>query len=218
MEPPRSTIAPTIEVARQAPSANGGKRMGKTRQLNGRHVVNDLRSGMGDWELQVKYQLSLKGLQRVFEKLVTYQVISQSELCQRSPLYKATTDVTDARKCRTVCLDIPITIYDLETKACGLLRDISESGLRVAGIEADVGQVKTFLIPIDMFMPTDPLLVVAECKWIETKSETKRHSMAGFEMIDLPDKALKTIQDFMEFLVLGDSGEWKTRGRKNISV
>lgn len=93
-----------------------------------------------------------------------------------------------------------------------ILRDISEKGLRVAGIGASVGQAKTFQIPIDMFMQTDPLLIVAECKWIETKGKIKRHSVAGFEMMDLSERARKAIRDFMGMLVLNESGEWKTIG------
>ena len=100
----------------------------------------------------------------------------------------------------------------MEASATGILRDISEKGLRVAGIGANVGQAKTFQIPIDMFMQTDPLLIVAECKWVEIKGKTKRHPVAGFEIMDLSDRDRKSIKDFMGLLVLGESGEWKTIG------
>ena len=72
--------------------------MREKRQINGRHVVNDLRSGMGDEELQAKYELSAKALQSIFEKLVARNAISHSELCERSSLYKGTTDLTRVRK------------------------------------------------------------------------------------------------------------------------
>ena len=44
--------------------------MGKRRQINGTNVINDLRSGMTDRELQVKYGLSTNGLCTIFEKIV----------------------------------------------------------------------------------------------------------------------------------------------------
>ena len=68
---------------------------------------------------------------------------------------------------------VHVPIYDIGSGAIGVLRDISETGLRVAGIESKVGQVKTFQIPIDMFMQADPLLIIAECKWVEIKGKTR---------------------------------------------
>ena len=100
----------------------------------------------------------------------------------------------------------------MEASATGILRDISEKGLRVAGIESSVGQVKTLQIPIDMFMQTDPLLIIAECKWVETKGKNKRYPVAGFEIMDLSERDRKVLRDFMGLLVLGESGEWKTIG------
>jgi uncharacterized protein (DUF433 family) len=189
-----------------------GVTMSKKRQIDGRHVINDLRSGMGDEELQAKYELSSKALQSILEKLVAYNAITHSELYERSSLYKGTTDLTRVRKYRRVDLNIPVEIYDVNASATGILRDISEKGLRVAGIESSVGQLKTLQIPIDMFMQTDPLLVIAECKWVETKGKTKRHPVAGFEIMDLSDRDRKSIRDFMGLLVLGEQSEWKTIG------
>jgi hypothetical protein len=186
--------------------------MGKKRQISGRQVVDDLRSGMGDSELQAKYDVSQKALQRILEKLVSHNAITHSELCEISSLYKETTDLTEVRKYRRVDLNMPVEIYDVDSSATGILRDISEKGLRVAGMESSVGQVKTFKIPVDMFMQTDPLLIVGECKWVETKGKTKRHPVAGFEITDLSERERKSIRDFMRLLVLSESGEWKTIG------
>jgi hypothetical protein len=36
--------------------------MADKRQINGRAIINDLRSGMADWELQVKYKLPSQAL------------------------------------------------------------------------------------------------------------------------------------------------------------
>jgi len=98
--------------------------MSKKRQIDGRHVINDLRSGMGDEELQAKYELSSKALQSILEKLVAYKAISHSELYERSSLYKGTTDLTRVRKYRRVDLNIPVEIYDVNASATGILRDM----------------------------------------------------------------------------------------------
>ena len=84
--------------------------------------------------------------------------------------------------------------------------------MRVAGIDASVGQARTFQIPIDMFMQAEPLLIIAECKWAKPKGTLKEYVVAGFEIIDLPANDRNTLQNFMSFLLLSESGHWKTLG------
>ena len=82
----------------------------------------------------------------------------------------------------------------------------------MAGIEARVGQARTFQIPIDMFMQSEPLLIIAECKWVEIKGRHKQYPVAGFEIIDLPANDMNTLQNFISVLLLSESGEWQTIG------
>ena len=58
--------------------------MGEKRQINGRNIIDDLRSGMTDRELQVKHRLSTSGLCTIYEKLVDRGAISHSELSEWS--------------------------------------------------------------------------------------------------------------------------------------
>lgn len=183
--------------------------MGKKRQINGRNVVNDLRSGMADWELRTKYRLSTNSLRTIFEKLVAYNAVSRSELCEMSPFYKVTMDLTKARKYRRVALNLSVPVYDIESSSTGILRDVSENGLRVAGIETDVGQTKAFQIPIDLFMQVDPLLIVAECKWVKTKGKTKKYVVGGYEILDLSESDRESLRNVIKSLVLSESAEWK---------
>ncbi len=180
------------------------------RQINAKDIIDDLRSGNTDSELMEKYGLSSRALQTICQKLVARQAISQSELYQRSRLYRQTADQIKARGCPRVDLSIHIPIYDLLGSATGLLRDISETGLRVAGIEASVGQTKTFQIPIDTFMQADPLLVVTRCRWVKTKGKNRKYPVAGFEILDLSDKDRRSIREFIRLLLLSKSGEWQT--------
>ena len=62
--------------------------MREKRQINGRDILSDLRSGMGDSELQVKYKLSTKALQSIFKQLVACKAISHSELYEISSFYR----------------------------------------------------------------------------------------------------------------------------------
>ena len=61
-----------------------GGLMREKRKIDGKPILDDVRSGMTDGELQVKYSLSANGLSTIFEKLVARQAISHTELCGRS--------------------------------------------------------------------------------------------------------------------------------------
>ncbi len=186
--------------------------MGEERQINGRHILNDLRSGMADSELQVKYKLSGKALLAVFKQLVACKAISHSELYEISSSYRDKVDRITGRTHPRAALAVRVPIYDIGSGAIGVLRDISEKGLRVAGIESSVGQAKTFQIPIDMFMQSEPLLIIAECKWVELKERKRKYFVAGFEIVDLPERDSMVLRNFIQFLLLGESGEWQTIG------
>lgn len=183
--------------------------MGRKRQINGRNIINDLRSGMTDLELQLKYGLSTHGLCNIYEKLVNSEAVSHSELSACSRLYRIRSDYRDVRSYPRADVVVRLPIYDLGTGSVGLLRDISEKGLRVAGIEVGVGQIKTFQIPLDIFMQADPLLIFAECKWTKTRRKRQEYVVAGFEIIDLSANDSDTLQDFMSVLLLSESGRRK---------
>ena len=112
---------------------------------------------MTDWELQMKYRLSGDGLFKIYEKLVERGAISDSELSEWSPLYTLRTHYKEPRSHPREDLTLRIPIHDLETGSSGILRNISEKGLRVAGINARVGQTKRFRIPTEMGTRADPL-------------------------------------------------------------
>ena len=116
------------------------------------------------------------------------------------PDYVPLDKLKESRRCPRARLSTRVPVYDLGTGSSGILRDISVTGIRVAGLAASVGQVGKFQIPIDMFMQADPLLVAAECKWAERKGNMKEYIVAGFEIIDLPANDRNTLQNFIAVL------------------
>jgi hypothetical protein len=185
------------------------------KQIKGKEIVQDLLSGMGDEELQEKYGLSSIALQTVFKKLLTLKAISHSELRERSKSYRDRIDQIAKRKSPRADLTVRVPIYELQNGEKGILRDISETGLRIAGIEAKVGQAKTFQIPVDMYVESDPLLVHAECKWVEIRQGGKEYFVAGFEIIDLSENDSEILQNFIGCLLVSESGQWQTIERED---
>jgi hypothetical protein len=179
------------------------------RQVKGKDVIKDLRSGMADWELQVKYRLSPRELRTVFRNLVDRNAITHTELYENSSFYREATDGFKERKHCRADLPVYVPVTDLGTLAVGVLRDISETGFRVAGMEASVGQIKTVEIPVNMFIPAEPLLISAKCKWVETKGRHRVYTVAGFEITDASEKVGAILREFTDFISLSSkTGEW----------
>ncbi|MGO9568168.1 MAG: PilZ domain-containing protein, partial [Desulfomonilaceae bacterium] len=174
--------------------------MAEKRHVNGTNIINDLRSGMADWELQVKYKLSSQALETIFKRLVARNAISHAELYECSPFYKERTDGIKPRAHCRADLPLYVPVRDTESSKTGVLRDISEKGLRVAGIEVSVGRVKTFEVPVDLFVHAPPLLVKAECKWVEAKGKITPYAVAGFEVIGLSEGDSKLLSEFTRLL------------------
>ena len=175
-------------------------------------VVDDICSGMSDGELTAKYDLPLRGLRALFKKLLDAHLIGHSLLYKTSALYRERIDQIKQRKSPRADLSIPLPIYDVGLSSFGVVRDISETGLCVAGIPSEVGEVKTLQLPIDNIMNADPLLLIAKCRWVEERGHKAKHLIAGFELVDLSDADRAALKKVMDFLLLSNSGAWQTIG------
>jgi hypothetical protein len=180
----------------------GGHNMADRKQIYGRQVVNDIRTGLGDDGLMSKYGLSKRGLELLFKRLIGLRLISHEELCSGSVLYRS-------RLYPRADLGLKIPIYDVTTGTRGIVRDISVKGLRVAGIPVEVGDERAFQIPVDKFMLAEPLLVVAQCRWVTIKGKKREFTVAGFELKDISATDESVLKAFIEFLLLSKSGEWQ---------
>lgn len=178
-------------------------------RISGKALAQDIRTGMGDGEIMAKYGLSPRDVERLFRKLLKSKLITPAELYAVSSLYKVKIDTIKNRRFPRADLSVRIPIYDINSSSVGLLRDVSETGLRVAGISAEPGTVKTFQIPVDMYIEADPLLVIAQCKWARIKGNNRKYFVAGFELQDVSDHDAEILKGFIEFLLFSKSGEWQ---------
>jgi hypothetical protein len=188
----------------------GNGSMDVNHRISGKNLAQDILTGMGDGAIMAKYGLSPKGIERLFKKLLKSKLITPAELYTMSSLYKIKIDTLKNRRHPRADLAVRIPIYDISSSSVGLLRDVSETGLRVAGITAEPGNVKTFQIPVDMYIEADPLLVIAQCKWAMIKGNNRKYFVAGFELQDVSDHDAGILRDFIEFLLFSKSGEWQT--------
>ncbi len=183
--------------------------MPATREIRVRDLVRDIRLGMSDSELMIRYRLSGKALQRVFNKLLSSKAIRHHELYARSATYKDTIDLSSARKYPREDLTVPVQINDVVSGETGLVRDISEGGFRVAGIRTRVGEVRSFRLPVDVFTPADPLIFDARCRWVKKKGSGLQYLVSGFEIINISENDQQELHKFVGFFTLARTGEWE---------
>jgi len=180
------------------------------RTISASSISEDIRSGLSETELMAKHGLTLKGLQRLFKALVHAKIVTPEDMYERFASYRQRIDQLKQRQARRVSLSVRLPVYDVSSAKYGILRDISETGLRVAGLEYQVGDVTTFQLPVDEFMNAAPLLVMAKCRWVSEKGKEVKYFVAGFELEDLSLADRKILKEFINLLLLGDSGEWNS--------
>ena len=172
----------------------------RKRKIRPREVLDEIRSGVSEAELRTKYRLSAKGVERLFNLLVANGTIDQSELFEKYPFYKRKLSHVEQRWEPRVGLNGKVNIYDVLRSSTGTLRDISEKGFRTAGIECNVGESKSLLIDLQPLIKSDPVLVVAKCRWAETRGLSRKYVTAGFEIIEISDSDSKVIRSLIESL------------------
>jgi hypothetical protein len=138
-------------------------------------MAEDVRSGMSDSELMNKYSLSSEGLRRAFQALLDAKLIAPVDLYGSSPAMHDTVFVENRREVPRYHLAVEVVIYEVRhPEIKGLLSNVAEKGIAITGIEAQIGEWKTFIIPAVNCVQIDPIRFDAECKWAGRDSITVR--------------------------------------------
>ena len=181
------------------------KRLPESGGLETKAIVADIRARATDFELCHKYDLSLEELPDVFEKLVELGVIRKAELKERSSFYDEPQNRSVTRRLPRKLLGMEVSIYDPDDPARkGLVRDLSERGLRVASVRPDINLAKRFVIRPDWFPNIRPFDIVVECKWIKAKEPLKRYFLAGFEITSISSRSREELRKLLSHAKLTD--------------
>jgi hypothetical protein len=177
------------------------------REIKASDFVADLRSGMNERELMEKYGLTNKELEIVFGKLIAAKAIKPSEV-KMEPLPSSKTPYpempSDFRLSFREQLDFPLPVYEKDfPELRGLVRDVSNKGLGVRGIEVGVGEVKRLVIPAHELFHVNPIEVDATCRWVAQKG-ISGDLESGFEIIEVLSGSLEDLQMLIRSLPLED--------------
>jgi uncharacterized protein (DUF433 family) len=172
------------------------------RQLDSGNMVDDLRSGMSDSELMNKYGLSAEGLRRAFQGMIDAKVITIDDLYATSPSHYDTVFVENMREVPRYHLAVEVVIYELRhPQIKGQLINIGEKGIGIKGIEARIGETKTFIIPTGAFSlafsPLDPVRFDANCVWARKEPITGQW-YSGFEIAYISKKCWDDLERLLQ--------------------
>jgi uncharacterized protein (DUF433 family) len=167
-------------------------------------IAGDVRSGMTGPELMEKYQLSNSGLQNVCQKLLTDGVLGTADIKGlKPPLDNGASVQHERRQISRRSPSLQIVVCDRGNDSMrGIVKDITEKGLAVKGIEADIGELKTLAILGDDIGILDPFELTAECRWVGSEG-SEGQSVAGFQVIAISDEDLQSLQGLIDLIDLG---------------
>ena len=169
--------------------------------------LRDLRAGMADQELMIKYNLTPRGLGTLFRNLVNAEVISFRELIRiASGQLNLPEMIAELRIRSRKQLEFLLPISDSEQpENVGLVYDISDDGVGTRGLKADMHQIMTLLIPADDYFRVEPVVFKGVCRWVDAKKD-RWESAAGFRVEKLLQGSLTELQGIIRSLHPGTTG------------
>jgi len=178
--------------------------MSSKRQVSIREFLGDFRSGMMDYELMRKYRLSSKGLQSAFQKLTNVGALTWNEIDNRPNSGDHTIFFRSTRIAARRHLVIPVPIYEMGSypESVGRVRDVTEQGLGISGIDAEVGDMKAFSIFPNEFVTVESFSFKAECRWIEKR--VPGDMFGGFYITEISNESMEKLRRLIRELKLGD--------------
>jgi len=176
--------------------------MPEKRKIKAKEILADIKAGMTDNELVVKYHVSQSALKSIFQKLIDAGSLTQSQLEERIPPDRIKTYGEKPRNLHRNYVFVKLPIYELENLLHeGQVVDITEGGIQIIGIEAKVGEKKGFLIQADYFADVFPFSFEAECKWATRERDGRWR--AGFKILSMSEKGLEELRKLIRMLSLG---------------
>jgi PilZ domain len=175
------------------------------RRIDTKELVTDIRSNLSAVELMVKYKLSSRGLQRVFTKLVNSGAVMADDISGRSILHDDSVTLQNVRGSLRALPILSIGIHEKNNpQIMGRIIDLSEVGVGVSGLEAQVGELKSLVVVPDEFLEVEPFSFEAKCRWSRMGDEDKICN-AGFEIADISVGNFIKLQELLQLMTFSFS-------------
>ncbi len=172
------------------------------RRLDIGAILADIRDGMSDSDLMKKFDLSAEMLRRASKKLLEVRAKKPAEdglatLIEDPPGFLATREFVRHE------VDFEIRVYETSRpEVDGLVRDISEEGVGVVGIDANLGDVKTLVILGDEFGEFSSFEFEGYCRWCFA-DEAQGTSVTGFAISKISEKDMQELRKLVRLIAVG---------------
>jgi hypothetical protein len=163
-------------------------------------VLSCIKAGVGDDQLMKNNRLRPKAFGRLLLKLVDRGLVAHEDLYKKSSIYRNMSDILNSRHSPRLNIRIAIRVYDRENSRKGFIRDISEGGVRVAGLDAQVGECLTLFVPQKELISRKPFEFDAVCHWTKVKGKTTKYTQAGFKIVNMSDDAREQLLSLIDLL------------------
>jgi hypothetical protein len=166
-------------------------------RIKAKDIIADLRSGITEAALMTKYNISSEALQKALTQLLEDGYISQAEYDWRPTEYYDDVIIESMRELPRLKLDLDVPVLDTDDPVIqGLVRDITERGLKVEGIPCRVDETRRLAILTDQLARIDPVEFEANCRWVSKDSDDKY--IAGFQITRISEKSLSDLRALIQ--------------------
>jgi hypothetical protein len=172
------------------------------RKVNIAAVLVDVEAGMSSPDLMKKYGLSEEMIQRVSKKLLA---VRGKRTASEGPetLIEEPFNLLATVEFLRHEVDFELPIYDAQRpEICGMVRDLSEMGISVEGIEAEEGDSKTLVILGDEFGAFSSFEFEGVCRW-SVGNETDGTSLTGFAISRISETDLQELRNLIRVVTVG---------------
>ena len=174
------------------------KQLANTRAKRIQTLTSDLRSGMARSELMKKYQLSSEALESSLKRLLKANAITSAEL---ETFSSCSDEHSNWGFSRGSMRNHPIPVVTIcEVGKPGtryLVRDISENGIGVTGIKAQIDETKSLAVVGDEFGEIAPFEFEAQCRWAR-QLEPNGAICAGFRITRISEQDVLRLREFVQ--------------------
>ncbi|MGO9569448.1 MAG: PilZ domain-containing protein [Desulfomonilaceae bacterium] len=169
-------------------------------------LASDLRSGMTRSGLMKKYQLSSEALASSLNRLLKANAITSAEF---DTFRYFDGEQRTERDSRGAPRNHPIPVVTIcEVGKPGtryLVRDISENGVGITGITAQVDEMKSLAVVGDEFGEIAPFEFEAQCRWAR-QLEPDGGICAGFRITRISEQDVFRLREFVQGFTFGLEG------------
>ena len=170
--------------------------------INIDEFVKDVRDHMIDSELMSKYRLSAEELRNLIEKQIDNDTLEYYEVYRRPVLHEERSGPKKDRHLPRTMIAFTVRVIDAHhPELKGWIIDITTEGLGISGIDMDVGDIKTLVIPATARRTPSEIVFDAECRWKRTQ-EPYGETIAGLEIKHISDDNLRALQNFIRSINL----------------